>query len=71
MPLPGPIKRLRTALEPAPYDPLTSADWDDRFTKAILISAIVKPLTAENRSHIYSLTATYSGWNGSSHQKKS
>ena len=25
---------------PIPYAPLTSADWDDRFTKAILISAI-------------------------------
>ncbi|MEW6677032.1 MAG: TonB family protein [Pseudomonadota bacterium] len=37
----GPLQRLKTAFEPEPYDPLTSADWDDRFTKAILISAIV------------------------------
>ena len=40
----GPVARLKSAFEPAPYDPLTSADWDDRFTKAILISAIVHTL---------------------------
>lgn len=39
--MPGPLHRLKSAFEPVPYDPLTSADWDDRFTKAILISAIV------------------------------
>lgn len=37
----GSLDRLKSAFEPIPYDPLTSADWDDRFTKAILISAIV------------------------------
>lgn len=37
----GPFERLKSAFEPIPYDPLTSADWDDRFTKAILVSAIV------------------------------
>ncbi|HNQ04261.1 MAG TPA: energy transducer TonB [Thiobacillaceae bacterium] len=36
----GAVSRLRSAFAPAPYDPLTSAHWDDRFTKAILISAI-------------------------------
>ncbi len=40
MPLPGPVDRLKDAFAPVPYAPLTSADWDDRFTKAILISAI-------------------------------
>jgi protein TonB len=44
MSLPGPVERLREALSPAPYLPLTSADWDDRFTKAILISAILHVL---------------------------
>ena len=37
----GPFERLKSAFEPIPYDPLTSADWDDRFTKAVLVSAIV------------------------------
>lgn len=37
----GYLGRLKSAFSPVPYDPLTSADWDDRFTKAILISAIV------------------------------
>lgn len=37
----GPLGRLKSAFAPVPYDPLTSADWDDRFAKAILISAIV------------------------------
>ena len=37
----GSVGRLKTAFVPDPYDPLTSADWDDRFSKAILISAIV------------------------------
>lgn len=37
----GPLERLKSAFEPIPYDPLTSADWDDRFTKAVLVSAIV------------------------------
>ncbi|MEW5787127.1 MAG: energy transducer TonB [Pseudomonadota bacterium] len=41
MPLPGPVERLKEAFEPYPYLPLTSADWDDRFTKAILVSAIL------------------------------
>jgi protein TonB len=40
MPLPGPVERLKEAFAPIPYAPQTSADWDDRFTKAILISAI-------------------------------
>ncbi len=35
---------LSEFVEPLPYAPLTSADWDDRFTKAILISAIVHVL---------------------------
>lgn len=39
--MPGPLGRLKSAFGPVPYDPLTSADWDDRFTKAILVSAIV------------------------------
>ena len=42
--MPGPLDRLKSAFEPIPYDPLTSADWDDRFTKAILVSAIVHTL---------------------------
>ncbi len=37
----GPLQRLKSAFGPVPYDPLTSADWDDRFTKAILFSAMV------------------------------
>lgn len=32
---------MRPVLLAAPYDPQTSADWDDRFSSAILISAIV------------------------------
>jgi protein TonB len=44
MPLPGRLDRLKAVLEQAPYDPLTSAEWDDRFTKAILLSAIVHTL---------------------------
>lgn len=44
MPLPGPVSRLRAAFDPEPYLPLTSADWDDRFTKAVLISAILHTL---------------------------
>ena len=40
MSLPRPVERLKEAFSPIPYAPLTSADWDDRFTKAILISAI-------------------------------
>ncbi|MDP2834202.1 MAG: TonB family protein [Pseudomonadota bacterium] len=41
---PNPPRHLSEFLEPLPYAPLTSADWDDRFTKAILISAIVHVL---------------------------
>jgi protein TonB len=37
----APLQRLKSAFGPPPYEPLTSADWDDRFSKAILISAIV------------------------------
>ncbi len=48
MPLPGPAQRLKTALAdvaaPLPYAPQTSADWDDRFTQAVLISAIIHVL---------------------------
>jgi periplasmic protein TonB len=44
MSLPGPIERLRQAFGPLRYAPLTSADWDDRFTKAVLISAILHVL---------------------------
>ncbi|MEW5769111.1 MAG: energy transducer TonB [Pseudomonadota bacterium] len=40
----GSLARLKAAFDPEPYDPLTSADWDDRFTKAILVSAIVHTL---------------------------
>lgn len=40
-PMSGPLGRLRSAFAPIPYDPLTSVDLDDRFTKAILVSAIV------------------------------
>jgi protein TonB len=40
MPLPGSVERLKKVFAPVPYAPLTAADWDDRFTKAILISAI-------------------------------
>ena len=40
-PMSGPLERLKSVFEPIPYDPLTSADWDDRFTKAVLVSAIV------------------------------
>lgn len=40
MSLPRPVERLKEAFAPIPYAPLTSADWDDRFTKAILVSAI-------------------------------
>ena len=32
------------AFAAAPYVPLTSADWDDRFTKALLVSAILHVL---------------------------
>ena len=38
---PHPHWHLKELVEPLPYAPLTSADWDDRFTKAILISAIL------------------------------
>jgi protein TonB len=44
MSLPRAPGRLSNLLEPQPYAPLTSADWDDRFTKAILVSAIVHVL---------------------------
>jgi len=48
MPLPGPAHRLKTVLAdvvaPLPYAPQTSADWDDRFTQAVLISAIIHVL---------------------------
>jgi protein TonB len=53
MPLPGPhharspnaaISRLKAAFEREPYLPLTSVDWDDRFTKAVLVSAILHTL---------------------------
>ncbi len=44
MPLPGALNRLKTAFAREPYLPLTSADWDDRFTKAILVSAILHTL---------------------------
>jgi protein TonB len=40
MSLLGPADRLKEAFAPLPYAPQTSADWDDRFTKAILVSAI-------------------------------
>lgn len=39
--MPGAIGRLKSVFAPAPYDPLTSADWDDRFSKAVLMAAIV------------------------------
>jgi protein TonB len=41
MSLPRAHHRLSELVEPLPYSPLTSVDWDDRFTKAILISAIL------------------------------
>ena len=44
MSLPGPLDRLREAFSPSLYAPLTSADWDDRFTKAVLVSAILHVL---------------------------
>jgi protein TonB len=48
MSLPGPARRLKNALAdvvaPLPYAPQTSVDWDDRFTQAILISAILHVL---------------------------
>ncbi len=44
MPLSRAYHRLSDLVEPLPYAPLTSADWDDRFTKAILISAILHVL---------------------------
>lgn len=44
MSLSGPVGRLKGAFDPEPYLPLTSADWDDRFTKAILLSAILHTL---------------------------
>ena len=44
MSLPGPFDRLREAFLPSLYAPLTSADWDDRFTKAVLVSAILHVL---------------------------
>lgn len=44
MSLSGPVGRLKGAFDPEPYLPLTSADWDDRFTKAILVSAILHTL---------------------------
>ncbi len=44
MSLPRPVERLREAFAPIPYAPLTSADWDERFTKAILVSAILHVL---------------------------
>lgn len=48
MSLPGPARRLKSALAdvvaPLPYAPQTSVDWDDRFTQAILISAILHVL---------------------------
>lgn len=44
----GPAHRLKDVLAdvvaPFPYAPQTSADWDDRFTQAILISAILHVL---------------------------
>ncbi len=44
MSLPGAAERLRQAFAAEPYAPLSSADWDDRFTKAILVSAILHVL---------------------------
>lgn len=44
MPLSGTVERLRQAFASDPYLPLTAADWDDRFTKAILVSAILHVL---------------------------
>jgi protein TonB len=48
MSLPGSARSLKTVLAevaaPLPYAPRTSADWDDRFTQAILISAILHVL---------------------------
>ncbi len=44
MSLPGAAERLRQAFAADPYAPLSSADWDDRFTKAILVSAILHVL---------------------------
>lgn len=38
------LNRFKSAFSQEPYDPLTSADWDDRFTKTILMSAIVHTL---------------------------
>jgi protein TonB len=44
MSLLSPARRLKNALAeviaPLPYAPQTSVDWDDRFTQAVLISAI-------------------------------
>jgi len=44
MPSPHAAWLLSAFIEPLPYAPLTSADWDERFTKAILISAILHVL---------------------------
>jgi protein TonB len=48
MSLPGSARRLKDVLAdvaaPLPYAPQTSADWDDRFTQAVLISAILHVL---------------------------
>ncbi|MDP2787287.1 MAG: energy transducer TonB [Pseudomonadota bacterium] len=44
----GPVRRLKDVLTevvaPFPYAPQTSADWDDRFTQALLIAAIIHVL---------------------------
>lgn len=44
MSLSGTAERLKQAFAADPYVPLSSADWDDRFTKAILVSAILHVL---------------------------
>lgn len=48
MSVPASTQRLKSVLAdvvaPLPYAPQTSADWDDRFTQAILISAILHVL---------------------------